>query len=110
MTIQATAPAAAQDARAALVTRSSAGWAPPAHLGDPVDAPITLADSTAAAALEAALRARTAGLCDSTALVRRIATAITRTLSLAQPARELVDLCAQVRDIGMIALPDEVVL
>lgn len=74
------------------------------------DRPLTPADAAAAVALEAALRARAAGLHSSTPLVRRIAVAIHRALGLDPRTRGVVDLCAQVRDAGLIALPDDVVL
>lgn len=63
-----------------------------------------------AAALEAALRARAPGVHDSTPTVRRLAVQISRGLDLSDRAQGLVDLCAQLRDVGLVALPDDVVL
>jgi putative nucleotidyltransferase with HDIG domain len=83
----------------------------PAQLAGQINSqPLTTADEAAATALEMALRERAAGLHSSTPLVRRIATAITRALGLDEPAHALVELCAQVRDVGMIGLPDDLVL
>lgn len=72
--------------------------------------PLTAAQLASVEALEAALRARAPGAHGSTALVRQIATAIARALGLPERARELVDVCVRVRDVGMIGLPDAVVL
>lgn len=74
------------------------------------DQRLTAADHATAEALEAALRDRAPGAHGSTRLVRQIATAIARALGLPERTRDLVDLCAQVRDVGMIGLPDGVVL
>jgi putative nucleotidyltransferase with HDIG domain len=62
------------------------------------------------AALESALRARAPGAHSSTPIVRQLAVKVGRELDLDAQSRSLLDLCAQVRDVGMIALPDEVVL
>ena len=63
-----------------------------------------------AAALEASLRARAPGLHDSTPLVRRIAGRVGRMLQLDDDERALLDMSVRVRDVGMVALPDAVVL
>jgi putative nucleotidyltransferase with HDIG domain len=62
------------------------------------------------AALESALRARAPGVHASTPLVRQLAIKVGQELGLDAESRSLLDLCARVRDVGMIALPDEVVL
>ena len=62
------------------------------------------------AALESALRARAPGVHDSTPLVRQLAVKVAQELGLDAQSRSLLDLCVRVRDVGMIALPDEVVL
>jgi putative nucleotidyltransferase with HDIG domain len=66
--------------------------------------------ATIAAGLEAALRARAPEVHAGTALVRKLAVQVTRQMGLDPRQRAAVDVCAQVRDIGMIALPDAVVL
>lgn len=60
--------------------------------------------------LEAALQMRAPQLHSSTPMVRDLAVKICRQLGLGEPAERLVDLCARVRDIGMLGLPDAVVL
>lgn len=98
-------------ARAATAVRAGSSPARPRRTAERVSAqPLTPADASAATALEFALRERAAGVHASTPLVRRMAVAIGRALGLDARARDLVDLCAQVRDVGMIGLPDEVVL
>jgi putative nucleotidyltransferase with HDIG domain len=62
------------------------------------------------AALESALRARAPGVYSSTPTVRQLAVKVGRELGLDAQSRSLLDLCVRVRDVGMIALPDEVVL
>jgi putative nucleotidyltransferase with HDIG domain len=62
------------------------------------------------AALEAVLRARAAGIHASTPMVRQLAAKVSREMGLDLEAQELLDLAARVRDIGMVALPDSVVL
>lgn len=64
----------------------------------------------AAAALEAALQARAPALHASTPLVRKLALRVSRRLDLDETQELMVDACAQLRDIGMIGLPDEVIL
>jgi hypothetical protein len=63
-----------------------------------------------AAVLEAALAARAPALQAGTPLVRTLASHVSRLLGLDDQARLAVDVCARVRDIGMIGLPDSVVL
>jgi putative nucleotidyltransferase with HDIG domain len=63
-----------------------------------------------AVGLEAALRARAPGLYSSTPVVRRLASATSARLELSGTQQSLADLCGRVRDIGMIGLPDVVVL
>jgi len=63
-----------------------------------------------AAAFEAALRVRAPGVHDSTPMVRQLAVQVSRELDLSDRAQGLVDLCAQLRDVGLVALPDKVVL
>jgi HD-GYP domain-containing protein (c-di-GMP phosphodiesterase class II)/DNA-binding CsgD family transcriptional regulator len=70
------------------------------------------ATSTAAIAeaWEAALRARAPAQHAGTPLVRKLAAQVSRQLGLGHAERVAVDVCAQIRDIGMIKLPDSVVL
>jgi HD-GYP domain-containing protein (c-di-GMP phosphodiesterase class II)/DNA-binding CsgD family transcriptional regulator len=71
-------------------------------------------DSTSIVAIadawEAALRARAPGQHAGTPLVRKLAAQVSRQLGLGRTERSAVDVCAQIRDIGMIKLPDSVVL
>jgi putative nucleotidyltransferase with HDIG domain len=62
-----------------------------------------------ASGLEAALRLRVPRLYASTPLVRRLAVEMSVWLGLEERELKLAELCATVRDIGMIALPDAVV-
>jgi HD-GYP domain-containing protein (c-di-GMP phosphodiesterase class II)/DNA-binding CsgD family transcriptional regulator len=62
------------------------------------------------AALEASIKARSPGLHASTPIVRQLVTRIGGRLGLAPEAIAVLDLAAQVRDVGMLALPDTVVL
>ena len=112
MSTQTSVPFAPEDdPRPAASSVSGSTRTQPSPVADRIDAhPLAAADKTAATALEVALRERAPGVHDSTPLVRRIVAAIGRGLSLEPGARELVDLCAQVRDVGMIGLADEVVL
>ena len=57
-------------------------------------------------ALEAALHARAPAQHAGTPLVRRLATQVSRQLGLDEVEQLAVEFCAQVRDVGMIALPD----
>ena len=62
------------------------------------------------AALEASLRARAPGVHASTPMVRQLAVKVGRNLDLDAEAEALLDISVRVRDIGMVALPDAVVL
>jgi putative nucleotidyltransferase with HDIG domain len=62
------------------------------------------------AALEAVLRTRAPGIHASTPMVRQLAAKVSREMGLDPEAQALLDLAARVRDIGMVALPDSVVL
>jgi HD-GYP domain-containing protein (c-di-GMP phosphodiesterase class II)/DNA-binding CsgD family transcriptional regulator len=62
------------------------------------------------AGLEASLKARAPGLHASTPVVRQLATRIGDRLGLEPKAVALLDLAVRVRDVGMLALPDTVVL
>ena len=64
----------------------------------------------AGAALEASLRARAPGLHASTPLVRQLAAKVGHILLLDGETRALLELSVRVRDVGMVALPDTVVL
>ena len=66
--------------------------------------------ATVAQTWEAALRARAPAQHAGTPMVRKLAAKVSRQLGLRQAERLAVDVCAQVRDIGMIKLPDSVVL
>ncbi len=63
-----------------------------------------------AAGLEAALIARAPAQYMSTPLVRKLAVRVCRQLGLDDRERGAVDVCTQVRDVGMISLPDSVIL
>jgi len=63
-----------------------------------------------AAGLEAALVARAPTVHVGTPLVRKLAAQAARLLGLDEQDRMAVDICARVRDIGMISLPDYVIL
>jgi HD-GYP domain-containing protein (c-di-GMP phosphodiesterase class II)/DNA-binding CsgD family transcriptional regulator len=71
-------------------------------------------DSTSVTAIaeawEAALRVRAPAQHAGTPLVRKLAAQVSRQLGLDATDRQAVDVCAQIRDIGMITLPDSVVL
>jgi HD-GYP domain-containing protein (c-di-GMP phosphodiesterase class II)/DNA-binding CsgD family transcriptional regulator len=60
--------------------------------------------------LEAALKARAPGVHASTPMVRELAVRACGRLGLDHSELTLVDLCSRVRDVGMLALPDSVVL
>jgi putative nucleotidyltransferase with HDIG domain len=66
--------------------------------------------TSVAAALEAALRVRAPGVHASTPLVRQLAGRVGRALGLDARTRALLDVAARVRDVGMVGLPDSVVL
>jgi putative nucleotidyltransferase with HDIG domain len=63
-----------------------------------------------AAALEAAIRLRAPGLHSSTPLVCRLSQAVGRARRMDEADLRLMALAARVRDIGMVGLPDAVVL
>jgi HD-GYP domain-containing protein (c-di-GMP phosphodiesterase class II)/DNA-binding CsgD family transcriptional regulator len=75
-----------------------------ANPGDPASAVMI------ASALGSALRARAPVLASGTPLVRKLALRVSRQLGLDEQEQLLADLGAQLRDIGMIALPDSVIL
>jgi HD-GYP domain-containing protein (c-di-GMP phosphodiesterase class II)/DNA-binding CsgD family transcriptional regulator len=60
--------------------------------------------------LEAGLRVRAPGVHASTPMVRELAVRLCRSLGLGERDQSLVEVCARVRDVGMLALPDSVVL
>src|SRR5436190_76963 len=62
-----------------------------------------------AAGLDAALRARAPAVHASTAMVCELAVRVHRQLGL-EDGPAPIDLCARLRDVGMLALPDAVVL
>ena len=62
------------------------------------------------AALETSLRARAPGLHGSTRMVRQLAGKVGQTLGLDAEEQALLDVSVRVRDVGMVALPDAVVL
>jgi len=62
-----------------------------------------------AAGLEAALEARAPAIHMGTPLVRKLAAHVGRLLGLDDHERLAIDVCARVRDIGMIGLPDYVI-
>jgi putative nucleotidyltransferase with HDIG domain len=66
--------------------------------------------SSVAAALDAALKARAPGVQATTDLVVRLACAVGQELELDPESHALLDVAARVRDIGMLGLPDSVVL
>ena len=61
-------------------------------------------------ALEAALAARAPGVHASTPMVRQLALKVSRELGLDAETEAQLDVSVRVRDVGMIALPDSVVL
>lgn len=63
-----------------------------------------------ASGLEAMLQMRAPELAGTTAMVRQLAVQVSRELGLDDRAQKLADLSAGVRDVGMIGLPDSVVL
>jgi putative nucleotidyltransferase with HDIG domain len=62
------------------------------------------------AALEAALQARAPGVHASTPMVRQLAVKVSRQLGLDVQTQTVLDVAVRVRDVGMVALPDSVVL
>jgi putative nucleotidyltransferase with HDIG domain len=80
---------------------------------DPAREPVRQDGSSAgwaAAAFEAALRARAPGVYASTPLVCQLARRVGRELGLDGQTQALLEVAVRVRDIGMVALPDSVVL
>lgn len=73
-------------------------------------APVPAAAGFVALGLEAALRLRAPRVHAPTPLVRRLAVRICAQLGLDERQQKLVDVCARVRDVGMLGLPDEIVL
>ena len=65
---------------------------------------------SAVVSLEAALALRAPAVHASTPMVRRLAVEIVRQLGLDARDQALADMCARVRDVGMLGLPDAVVL
>ena len=63
-----------------------------------------------AAGLEVALEARAPSVYIGTPLVRKLAVQVSRHLGLDDQEQLAIDICARVRDIGMISLPDSVIL
>lgn len=80
-------------------------------MNDSVAGPSDLASAGLVAhGLEAGVRARAPGVYASTPTVRELAVRVSRNLGLDESAQILADVCARVRDVGMIALRDSVVL
>jgi putative nucleotidyltransferase with HDIG domain len=72
------------------------------------DEPDWSAVAAVAAGLEAALETRAPSVHAGTPLVRKLAAQVSRLLGLDEDERLAIDICARVRDIGMIGLPDHV--
>jgi putative nucleotidyltransferase with HDIG domain len=89
----------------ALETRGVAAAEPDLHTQRDAD-PATMV----AVALEAALRVRVPGVHASTPLVRQLAARVSRELGLDGQTQALLDIAARLRDVGMLGLPDSVVL
>jgi putative nucleotidyltransferase with HDIG domain len=70
----------------------------------------SVAASWVGVALEAALCARAPGVHASTPTVRQLALKVSRELGLGAETQAILDIAVRVRDIGMLALPDSVVL
>lgn len=68
------------------------------------------AAASVAGALEAALRARAPGMHASTPMVRQLALKVSHELKLDASSAALLDVAARARDVGMVALPDALVL
>jgi putative nucleotidyltransferase with HDIG domain len=78
--------------------------------GNVPERPVDLESGGIARALEAAMRLRAPGVHASTPMVRELSVRICRQLGLDERLQGLVDLSARVRDVGMVGLPDAVVL
>ena len=76
----------------------------------PASRQIASAVDAIAIGLEAGLKARAPGVHDSTPMVRELSVRACSRLGLDRDQQSLVDLCSRVRDVGMLALPDSVVL
>ena len=63
-----------------------------------------------AAALESAVRARAPGVYASTPMVRQLAVKVGRELGLDAQEQTLLEISVRVRDVGLLALPDSLVL
>jgi putative nucleotidyltransferase with HDIG domain len=81
-----------------------------AEIADPKPARERNSAALVAAALEAALKARAPDLQASTGLVVKLAFRVGRELGLDAPTQSLLEVAARVRDIGMIGVPDHVLL
>jgi putative nucleotidyltransferase with HDIG domain len=92
---------AAQSVRAATRARTALA---------PEDGAETELAGSIALALEAALKERAPGLYASTPLVLQLAQRVGRELGLDAQSQALLAVAVRVRDIGMVALPDAVVL
>jgi putative nucleotidyltransferase with HDIG domain len=94
------------------VSVASLGASPSTWLGESVagDGEDWRPLATVAAGLEAALIARAPSVHAGTSLVRKLACEIGRLLELDDHEQLTVEVCARVRDIGMIGLPDHVIL
>ena len=79
-------------------------------LGESGESGESVAASWVGVALEAALRARAPGVHASTPTVRQLALKVGRELGLGAETQAILDIAVRVRDIGMLALPDSVVL
>jgi putative nucleotidyltransferase with HDIG domain len=94
-----------------LVTAISINDPAPAPTGAATAPPrLDPALTDAAAALEAALQARAPALQAGNQFVRKLAVEVGRGLGLSDADLVAVDVCAQLRDVGMIGLPDSVIL
>ena len=92
------------------MTTRSAPESPPAVVTAPAGIGERDLASWVSAALEASLRARAPGVHESTPLVRQLALKVARELGLDAHTEALLDRAARVRDVGMLSLPDSVVL
>jgi putative nucleotidyltransferase with HDIG domain len=92
------------------LTRRHATVIPALEVDGQRDGPGRSSAAWAGAALEACLRARAPGLHASTPLVRKLAAKVGQRLGLDGETSALLDLSVRVRDVGMVALPDTVVL
>ena len=100
-----------RDKRLLAAPRSRSSLATQALAAQPTGAvPVRSSAGWVAAGLEAALKARAPGVYASTPLVGQLAARLGRELSLDAGSLALLDLAVRVRDIGMIALSDDVVL